>query len=123
MTLYELVQTNLVLFTSTGLWGLTLNNRYTHAVTRLREFYDKKCDMAELEIMLDRCFLLKWSFMFLILSVLIGIFHAVSMMFQLPQMYSTIVVFGYCMSLFGSMLLLLFDVIKSFNATLIHLKE
>lgn len=121
MTLYELVQTNLILFTSTGLWGLTLNNRYTHAVGRLREFYDKEVRIGEIDIMMDRCYLLKWSFMLLIIGVIIGIIHALSMVFQMPDTYSTIIVIGYCVALFGSMLLLLIDVLKSFNATLVHL--
>lgn len=123
MTLYEIVQSNLILFTSTGLWGLTLNNRYTHTIIRLREFYDKKCSQSEIDIMLSRCYLLKWSFMLLILSVLLGVTHAMSMIFNIPSLYSTIVVFGYCLMLFLSMFFLLLDVFKSFSATLSHIRE
>ena len=120
MLLYEAVQNNLILFTSTGLWGLTLNNRYTHAVMRFREFYDKQCDENELAIMMDRCFALKWSFMCLIFSVLVGILHAIVSAFNAHELISPILVGGYCLFLFASMCFLMYDVFISFNATLIH---
>lgn len=120
-TLTELVQTNLILFTSTGLWGLTLNNRYTHTIGRLREFYDKKCSTKELAIMASRCYILKVSFVCLIISVLVGILHVIGgVIFPESSVY---LIGTYCIFLFISMFCLLLDVVKSFNATLIHIKE
>ncbi len=65
----DLITGSLVLFSSIGLFALTLNTRYTHAIGRVRDIYEdiKKVDKAEkltreIELMVKRCHILKWSF-------------------------------------------------------------
>ena len=68
---------SLVLFSSIGLFALTLNTRYTHAISRVRDIYQdiKQSSSAEthklskeLDIMVKRCHILKWSFGLLLCS-------------------------------------------------------
>ena len=119
-TLSEAIQTNLILFTSTGLWGLTINNRYTHTIGRLREFYDKQCNKDEISRIETRCYVLKMSYVSLIISVLIGIVYAMgSAIFESSQ-YLNATAIAYCISLFTSMACLLIDVIQSLSATVWH---
>ena len=65
----DLITGSLVLFSSIGLFALTLNTRYTHAIGRVRDIYEelKRSEESdklakELTVMVFRCHLLKWSF-------------------------------------------------------------
>ena len=131
----HLVTGSLVLFSSIGLFALTLNARYTHAIGRVRELYDdlQKSHEAtklakELNVMVFRCYLLKWSFGVLLCSAIS------SGVFLLGSIYSKFishisdgaliifVVFS-VLIIFSSMLILFVDVVASLKATLIHIER
>jgi hypothetical protein len=134
-SIVHLVTGSLVLFSSIGLFALTLNARYTHAIGRVRELYDdlQKSHEAsklarELNAMVFRCQLLKWSFGVLLCSALS------SGVFLLGSIYSRFighisdgaliifVVFS-VLFIFSSMLILFVDVVASLKATLIHIER
>jgi hypothetical protein len=123
----DLITGSLVLFSSIGLFALTLNARYTHAIGRVRDIYDdlKKSDEAiklakELKVMVLRCHLLKWSFGLLLCSgISSGIFLLSSIFFRYLGYFNedtllVIVVF--------SVFFLFIDVMASLKATLIHIE-
>ncbi|MFZ2407755.1 MAG: DUF2721 domain-containing protein, partial [Methylobacter sp.] len=73
----ELVTGSLVLFSSIGIFVLTLNARYTHAIGRVRDIYTElktsnKAEKLEKELnsMVYRCHVLKWSFGLLLCSAI-----------------------------------------------------
>ena len=134
-SIVHLVTGSLVLFSSIGLFALTLNARYTHAIGRVRELYDdlQKSHEAsklarELNAMVFRCQLLKWSFGVLLCSAIS------SGVFLLGSIYSRFighisdgaliifVVFS-VLFIFSSMLILFVDVVASLKATLIHIER
>ena len=134
-SIVHLVTGSLVLFSSIGLFALTLNARYTHAIGRVRELYDdlQKSHEAsklarELNAMVFRCHLLKWSFGVLLCSAIS------SGVFLLGSIYSRFighisdgaliifVVFS-VLFIFSSMLILFVDVVASLKATLIHIER
>ena len=131
----HLITGSLVLFSSIGLFALTLNARYTHAIGRVRELYDdlQKSHEAsklarELNAMVFRCHLLKWSFGVLLCSAIS------SGVFLLGSIYSRFighisdgaliifVVFS-VLFIFSSMVILFVDVVASLKATLIHIER
>jgi hypothetical protein len=134
-SIVHLVTGSLVLFSSIGLFALTLNARYTHAIGRVRELYDdlQKSHEAtklarELNAMVFRCQLLKWSFGLLLCSAIS------SGVFLLGSIYSRFighisdgaliifVVFS-VLFIFSSMVFLFVDVVASLKATLIHIER
>ena len=134
-SIVHLVTGSLVLFSSIGLFALTLNARYTHAIGRVRELYDdlQKSHEAsklarELNAMVFRCQLLKWSFGVLLCSAIS------SGVFLLGSIYSRFighisdgvliifVVFS-VLFIFSSMVILFVDVVASLKATLIHIER
>jgi hypothetical protein len=130
----DLITGSLVLFSSIGLFALTLNARYTHAIGRVRDIYDdiKKSDEAiklakELKVMVLRCHLLKWSFGLLLCSgISSGIFLLSSIFFRYLGYFNedtllVIVVFS-VFFIFSSMIFLFIDVMASLKATLIHIE-
>ncbi len=121
----NLITGSLVLFSSIGLFALTLNARYTHAIGRVREIYDdlQKSHEAsklakELNAMVFRCQILKWSFGLLLCSAIS------SGVFLLGSIYSRFiwhindgalilfVVFS-VLFIFSSMVFLFVDVVAS----------
>ena len=130
----DLITGSLVLFSSIGLFALTLNARYTHAIGRVRDIYDdlKNSDEAiklakELKVMVLRCHLLKWSFGLLLCSgISSGIFLLSSIFFRYLGYFNEdtlliIVVFS-VFFIFSSMIFLFIDVMASLKATLIHIE-
>ena len=131
----NLITGSLVLFSSIGLFALTLNARYTHAIGRVRDIYDdmQKSHEAtklakELNAMVFRCQILKWSFGLLLCSAIS------SGVFLLGSIYSRFiwhisdgalilfVVFS-VLFIFSSMVFLFVDVLASLKATLIHIER
>jgi hypothetical protein len=130
----DLITGSLVLFSSIGLFALTLNARYTHAIGRVRDIYDdlKNSDEAiklakELKVMVLRCHLLKWSFGLLLCSgISSGIFLLSSIFFRYLGYFNedtllVIVIFS-VFFIFSSMIFLFIDVMASLKATLIHIE-
>lgn len=129
----NLVTGSLVLFSSIGIFVLTLNARYTHVIGRVRELYDDlqqshEADTLgkELNMMVSRCHLLKWSFGLLLCSALSsGVFllGAISSRFLGPLNDGVLVVFVVLsvLFIFSSMVFLFLDVLASLRATLIHI--
>lgn len=129
----NLVTGSLVLFSSIGIFVLTLNARYTHVIGRVRELYDDlqqshEADKLgkELNMMVSRCHLLKWSFGLLLCSALSsGVFllGAISSRFLGPLNDGVLVVFVVLsvLFIFSSMVFLFLDVLASLRATLIHI--
>lgn len=132
----SLVTGSLVLFSSIGIFVLTLNARYTHAIARVRELYDEiksghkeagKLE-KELNLMVFRCHLLKWSFALLLCSVISsGIFLLCSIFSKIlnyidPELLLTCLIFS-VLFIFISMILLFRDVLASLKATLIHIEH
>jgi hypothetical protein len=130
-----LITGSLVLFSSIGLFALTLNARYTHAIGRVREIYDdlQKSHEAtklakELNAMVFRCHLLKWSFGLLLSSALSsGVFLLGSIFSRFighisEETLILFVVFS-VLFIFSSMVFLFVDVVASLKATLIHIER
>jgi hypothetical protein len=134
-TIVALITGSLVLFSSIGLFALTLNARYTHAIGRVREIYDdlQKSHEAtklakELNAMVFRCHLLKWSFGLLLCSALSsGVFLLGSIFSRFIWLISeeTLILFVVfsVLFIFSSMVFLFVDVVASLKATLIHIER
>ena len=125
----HLITGSLVLFSSIGLFALTLNARYTHAIGRVREIYDALQNShdatklaKELNAMVFRCQLLKWSFGLLLCSAITsGVFLLGSIYSQFIGHISDgalilFVVFS-VLFIFSSMVFLFVDVVASLKAT------
>jgi hypothetical protein len=134
-SIVALITGSLVLFSSIGLFALTLNARYTHAIGRVREIYDdlQKSHEAsklakELNAMVFRCHLLKWSFGLLLCSALSsGVFLLGSIFSRFighisEETLILFVVFS-VLFIFSSMVFLFVDVVASLKATLIHIER
>ncbi len=131
----NLVTNSLVLFSSIGIFVLTLNARYTHAISRVREIFDhlklshesEKIE-KELNTMVFRCHLLKWSFGLLLCSAISsGMFLLGSIFSRFneninPDLLIIFVVLS-VLFIFSSMVFLFWDVLTSLKATLIHIER
>lgn len=131
----ELVSSSLVLFSSIGIFVLTLNARYTHAIGRVRDIYDelkisqnaKKLE-KELNAMVYRCHVLKWSFGLLLCSAISsGVFMLGSITLRFTDQINAeililFVVFS-VLFIFSSMVCLFIDVLASLKATMIHIER
>ena len=128
---------SLVLFSSIGLFALTLNTRYTHAISRVRDIYQdvKQSSGAEthklskeLDIMVNRCHILKWSFGLLLCSgissglFLLGSIFSRFVGHSTDQALLLFVVFS-VLFIFSSMIFLFIDVMASLKATMIHIEK
>lgn len=131
----DLITSSLVLFSSIGIFVLTLNARYTHAIGRVREVYkDIKTspDVARLEKELDiivcRCHLLKWSFGLILCSAISsGVFLLGSIFSRFvghisAEVLILFVVFS-VLFIVSSVVFLFVDVLTSLRATLIHIER
>lgn len=131
----ELVTGSLVLFSSIGIFVLTLNARYTHAIGRVREIYDDlKASQntekltKELNTMVYRCHVLKWSFGLLLCSAISsGVFMLGSIALRFTEQINAevlilFVVFS-VLFIFSSMVCLFIDVLASLRATMIHIER
>jgi hypothetical protein len=131
----ELVTSSLVLFSSIGIFVLTLNARYTHAIGRVREIYDmlktsqnvEKLE-KELDAMVYRCQVLKWSFGLLLCSAISsGVFMlgSISSHFIVQISAEVLVLFVVfsVLFIFSSMVCLFIDVLASLKATMIHIER
>ncbi|MCX7087001.1 MAG: DUF2721 domain-containing protein [Methylococcales bacterium] len=131
----NLVTGSLVLFSSIGIFVLTLNARYTQAIARVREIYDhlKSSDnpkklAQELDAIVFRCHLLKWSFGLLICSAISSGLFLLSSIFSRfmenisPEILILCVVCS-VLFIFSSMVFLFMDVLASLKATLIHIER
>ena len=131
----NLVTGSLVLFSSIGIFVLTLNARYTQAIGRVREIYDQIKDSQEphklekeLNVIVFRCHLLKWSFGLLLCSAISsGMFLLCSIFSRfvaniLPGILILFLVSS-VLFVFCSMVFLFLDVLASLKATLIHIER
>ncbi len=131
----ELVTGSLVLFSSIGIFVLTLNARYTHAIGRVRDIYEElqvnknqEKLAKELNTMVYRCHVLKWSFALLLCSAISsGIFMLGSISSRFTDQIDTdvlilFVVFS-VLFIFSSMVCLFIDVLASLKATMIHIER
>jgi Protein of unknown function (DUF2721). len=129
----ELISSSLVLFSSIGIFVLTLNARYTHAIGRARDLYtelktSQEPDKMERELnaMVYRCHVLKWSFGLLLCSAISsGVFMLGSVALRFTDQISAevlilFVVFS-VLFIFSSMVCLFIDVLASLRATMIHI--
>lgn len=131
----ELVTSSLVLFSSIGIFVLTLNARYTHAIGRVRDIYDelKTSSQAqkleiELNTMVYRCHVLKWSFGLLLCSAISsGVFMlgSISSRFigHISADFLILCIVLSVLFIFSSMVCLFIDVLASLRATLIHIER
>ncbi|TRW96091.1 DUF2721 domain-containing protein [Candidatus Methylobacter oryzae] len=131
----ELVTGSLVLFSSIGIFVLTLNARYTHAIGRVRDIYEElqinknqEKLAKELNTMVYRCHVLKWSFALLLCSAISsGIFMLGSISSRFTDQINAdvlilFVVFS-VLFIFSSMVCLFIDVLASLKATMIHIER
>ncbi|HEY8220002.1 MAG TPA: DUF2721 domain-containing protein, partial [Methylobacter sp.] len=130
----ELVTGSLVLFSSIGIFVLTLNARYTHAIGRVRDIYNdlktsQKSEKLEKELnaMVYRCQVLKWSFALLLCSAISsGVFMlgSIALRFADQTINTEILILFVVLSvlfIFSSMVCLFIDVLVSLRATMIHI--
>ena len=131
----ELVTSSLVLFSSIGIFVLTLNARYTHAIGRVRDLYEELKTSSnaekmerELDFMVYRCHVLKWSFGLLLCSAISsGVFMLGSIALRFSDKINAevlilFVVFS-VLFIFSSMVCLFIDVLVSLRATMIHIER
>lgn len=131
----ELITSSLVLFSSIGIFVLTLNARYTHAIGRVRDLYtelktsqEPEKMERELNAMVYRCHVLKWSFGLLLCSAISsGVFMLGSVALRFTDQISAevlilFVVFS-VLFIFSSMVCLFIDVLASLKATMIHIER
>ena len=134
-SIVALITGSLVLFSSIGIFVLTLNARYTHAIGRVRDIYDdlQKSHEAtklakELNAMVYRCHLLKWSFGLLLCSAISsGVFLLGSIFSRFighisAEVLILFVVFS-VLFIFSSMVFLFVDILASLKATMIHIEK
>ncbi len=131
----ELVTSSLVLFSSIGIFVLTLNARYTHAISRVRDLYEEMKTSAsakklekELNSMVYRCHVLKWSFgLLLCSSISSGVFMLGSITLRFTEKISAELLILFLvlsvLFIFSSMVCLFIDVLASLKATLIHIEK
>ncbi len=131
----ELITSSLVLFSSIGIFVLTLNARYTHAIGRVRDIYDdlksnQNADklVKELNAMVYRCHVLKWSFGLLLCSAISsGVFMLGSIALRFTDQISAEVLILFVvlsvLFIFSSMVCLFIDVLASLRATMIHIER
>jgi hypothetical protein len=132
----ELVTGSLVLFSSIGIFVLTLNARYTHAIGRVRDIYNdlktsQKSEKLEKELnaMVYRCQVLKWSFALLLCSAISsGVFMlgSIALRFADQTINTEILILFVVLSvlfIFSSMVCLFIDVLVSLRATMIHIER
>ncbi|WP_432740275.1 DUF2721 domain-containing protein [Methylobacter sp. G7] len=131
----ELVTSSLVLFSSIGIFVLTLNARYTHAIGRVRDIYDelKTSSQAqkleiELNTMVYRCHVLKWSFGLLLCSAIssgVFVLGSISSRFigHISADFLILFVVFSVLFIFSSMVCLFIDVLASLRATMIHIER
>lgn len=131
----ELVSSSLVLFSSIGIFVLTLNARYTHAIGRVRDIYDElktssQAEKLEIELntMVYRCQVLKWSFGLLLCSAISsGVFMLGSIALRFSDQINAevLILFVVCsvLFIFSSMVCLFIDVLASLRATMIHIER
>ncbi|QFY43092.1 DUF2721 domain-containing protein [Candidatus Methylospira mobilis] len=129
----NLVIHSLVLFSSLGIFVLTLNARYIHAVFLLRGVHGelKTCQKSaalemELNSLIYRCRLLKWSFVLILCSAMSSCIFLMSSIFfrMIDNTHIETLIVSIVASVFfilSSMILLLMEVISSFKDTLIHI--
>lgn len=130
-TVVNSVTSSLVLFSSIGIFVLTLNARYTQATSRLREIYDHLQVVAcikyerELDIMVKRCNLLKWSFGLLLSSAICSsafLLESIALHFlDFNAILLIIFLIGSVIFIFSSMVFLFLDILASLSATMIHI--
>ena len=132
-SIIDLVTHSLVLFSSIGIFVLTLNARYTHAISRVRDIYDELKTSQETEklerelnIMVYRCHVLKWSFGLLLgSSISSGVFMLGSLALRVTEQINAevLILFVVCsvLFIFSSMVCLFIDVLASLKSTLIHI--
>lgn len=134
--LVELITGSLVLFSSIGIFVLTLNARYTHAIGRVRDIYNdlktsQKSEKLEKELntMVYRCQVLKWSFALLLCSAISsGVFMlgSIALRFTEQVISAEILILFVVLSvlfIFSSMVCLFIDVLASLRATMIHIER
>ncbi|MEW6518079.1 MAG: DUF2721 domain-containing protein [Thermodesulfobacteriota bacterium] len=123
----------LVLVSGIGILVLTINARYIQATSRTRELYDhSRAGNApasinrEIDLLVLRCRLLKYSFATLVLStilssclVMVSLFDKL-LALSVP-MFEISLVGGSCLLILVSMILLFVDVLLSMQATMIHI--
>ena len=131
----ELITGSLVLFSSIGIFVLTLNARYTHAIGRVRDIYSELKTSAEAEkleielnTMVYRCHVLKWSFGLLLCSAISsGVFMLGSIALRFSDQINAevLILFVVCsvLFIFSSMVCLFIDVLASLRATMIHIER
>ena len=127
----SLITSSIIMFSSIGIFILTLNARYTQATGRVREVHEhldvcpKK--QKELSLLITRCWLLKYRFLTLICSSLCS---SGFVLYNISSFYRSVnsdvlvmLLVGTMLFIFVSMLFLCLDVLVSFKATLIHIDK
>ena len=123
----------LVLVSGIGILVLTINARYIQATSRTRELYDRSLAgnapasiKREIDLLVLRCRLLKYSFATLLLSTILSSFLVIVSLFDklfglsIP-MFEISLIGGSSFFIFVSMIFLFVDVMLSMKATLIHI--
>ncbi len=123
----------LVLVSGIGILVLTINTRYIQATSRTRELYDHSLDgkaadsiNREIDLLVLRCRLLKYSFATLVLSTILSsslvIVSLFDKLFSLSiPLFEISLIGGSSFFILVSMSFLFVDVMLSMKATLIHI--
>ena len=123
----------LVLVSGIGILVLTINARYIQATSRTRELYDRSLSgnapasiSHEIDLLVLRCRLLKYSFATLVLSTILSSCLVVVSLFDKllglsVPMFEISLIGGSCLFILVSMILLFIDVLLSMKATMMHI--
>lgn len=123
----------LVLVSGIGILVLTINARYIQATSRTRELYDHSLAgnapasiNREIDLLVLRCRLLKYSFATLVLSTILSSFLVMVSLFDKllglsVPVFEISLIGGSCLFILVSMVLLFVDVLLSMKATMIHI--
>ena len=130
----ELLQAStapMVLISGTGIFLLTMNARFIHAVDRIwqvdkerKENPDDEVLDKVMSIMIKRCRLLRRSLELLVLSIIcsgmlmVSILFSTLFVFEMSELGIALLALS-CMLILAAMIVLLFDVILSSKATIL----
>ncbi|MDD4242682.1 MAG: DUF2721 domain-containing protein [Bacilli bacterium] len=117
------ITTLMVLFSSGGLYALTLNARYIHMLGRLRQLYDANIDSNEIEYIKKQSLLLKYSFILLLGSAILAILYVLGNVLLFGQNILTFILVSDLILIIISMIFFLIEILISRNSIILHINH
>lgn len=115
--------TLMVLFSSGGLYALTLNARYIHMLGRLRQLYDANIDSNEISYIIKQSILLKYSFVSLLISAIFSILYVLGNILLFSTNILTFILVCDLLLIILSMVFFLIEILISRNSIILHINH